>query len=1033
MQDPLDLNRTGFFGFHPVVRDWFEETHQAPTMVQAAAWPVIARGDSALIAAPTGTGKTLAAWLPAIDRLIRNPPETVGVRVLYVSPLRALGRDMVTGLLQPLDYMRARAGDRGFFIPTLGLRTGDTPAPERRVQFRKPPEMLVTTPESLFVLLASPGGRKILRTCSSVIVDEIHAIADGKRGADLSLSLERLEHLAGGPLQRIGVSATQRPVERIGEFLAGAERSCTIVQPQTDRMPDVRIELPGIPLDAFPGQIHWQQIHGRLAGLSRDCRSVLVFCNTRAQVERTAAALSRELGEDQVAAHHASLGQERRFEVEQGLKLGNLKVVVTSASLELGIDIGAVDLVCQLGSPSRINPFRQRAGRSCHRPGGRPAARIFPLSLADLLESRGLVEALERGELDETVIPRAPADVLCQHLVAMVAAGSRDTATIHQQVRRAWPWRALSRESLDGLLGMICDGFVPGREGHRALIRPRADNQGYVAGESAARIVLQNAGTIPEWFDYEVVRVSDNQVIGSLDEEFSFESSPGQIIQLGNRTLRILSILPGRVLVEEAEGEAPDVPFWFGDGPGRSPALSAAVCRVLARHTGGGACPEGPGSELLEEFLEQSRQALGTLPGADRVVLERFFDPGGDQHLVIHAPFGAAINRAWGLALRKRFCRNFNFELQAAALDNGLLLSLGATHSFALMDVIGYLKARTARRVLVQALLDTPVYLTRFRWCANTALAIRRRHNGRRVAAQIQRNQAENLIARVFPDQLACLENLQGDREIPDHPLVDQALADCLNDYLDAEGLEGLLQGLENGRIRVHCVETPEPSPLARALIHAPRHAFLDPAAAEERRTRTFEVAGKKSRGGFASAPVSTAVGWIRAGNRGEFEQALVNAGYITVREGETGVSATGGRGPAEGFIRPFRQLVRERAAVSFLPDSRRRLWCSVERLPALLAVWPEGSLQPELPADYRPGPLSDAGEALNQLLLARVRVLGRVELDALVRETGLPEGRLTTALEGLKGEGVLMRDDRGGWMHRDNARPARGSLSGAS
>lgn len=1013
--------------FHPAVADWFRGRLGTPTPVQTAVWPVIARGESVLVAAPTGAGKTLAAWLPVIHRLADGGAGS-GLRVVYVSPLRALSRDMVANLSRPLEDL---AEDGRIRVPSLGLRTGDTSPAERRGQARCPPEMLVTTPESLYVLLGSVGGRRMLSGVDTVIVDEIHALAGNKRGAHLSLSLERLQALTGRPLQRVGLSATQKPLALMAGFLAGAGGTCRALEPMADRCPDVSLELPDCPLGPFAHGRHWEWIHARLAELSSDHASMLVFCNTRALVERTARALAERLGDEVVAAHHGSLGQERRFEVEQNLRQGRLRLVVTSASLELGLDLGDVDLVCQLGSPGRINLLRQRAGRACHRPGARPKAALFPLTLTDLLDARGLLDALATGDLDSVQIPDGPRDVLCQHLVAMVASGLDDPDELFSVVRRAWPWRALDRDEFEAVVDMLVDGFVPGRGAEAGLIRRSADGRYLAAARDAGRTARVAGGTIPEWFEYRVLHQPGGADLGSLDEEFAFESSPGQIMQLGNRVLRILKITGAAVLVEPAPGETPNVPFWFGDAPGRSNALSGYVQAVLSRHESDASPPEPTDNagRQLTGYLHTTRSILGMLPGPDRIVVERFFDPGGDQHYVIHAPVGARINRAWGLALRKRFCRQFNFELQAAATENGVLISLGATHSFDLLAPMAYLNADNVREVLTQALLDTPVYLTRFRWCANTALAIPRRGSRGRVPAQLQRNQAENLVARVFPDQLACLENLAGDRRIPDHPLVHQALADCLEDYLDIGGLERLLIRVEQGEIRLHGRDVAEPSPLAAGLIHAPRHAFLDPAGAEERRTRSFEAAAR------AATPVMSPDGgeladgrrraWRRVGACADFEQALVAAGYITAGEGETGTSATGvpGRG---GWIEAFRSLTRRQAAVSFRPDDVRCFWTSVDRLPELLAIWPDGRIGPPLPEVLQPDPLPDPDEALARLLVRRMSVTGPVPTAFLCTETGLAAGTLEAGLERLRAEGVIMRRDDC-WLTRDQARSAGG------
>ena len=985
--------------FSPLIDHWFRARFAAPTPIQTASWPAITSGEHVLISSETGSGKSLAAWVPLIDHLLRRPSRG-RVRVLYVSPLRALSRDMSSGLGECLDGLARAAAERLEPVPDLrvAVRTGDTSASERAAQRRAPPDILLTTPESLFVLLASRAGRTLLAGVEHVIVDEIHALIGSKRGAHLSLSLERLVTLTGRPIQRLGLSATSRPRRLVAGFLAGAGRRCRSIATQHHPVPEVILEQPDLPLGHFAHGGHWSFISERLKALASEPGTMLVFCNTRSMVERVAAMLAEHLDPARVAAHHGSIGRQRRHDVEAGLRSGGIEVVVCSSSLELGIDIGQLDRVCQLGACGAINAFRQRAGRARHRPGQRPRIHAFALTLSDQLEFEALLEALEAGGLDRSGACRQPLDVLAQHVVAMVAGGEADSERILAIIRRAFPWRRLDRAAFKQVLDMLHDGFVPGRETGLGPVYARGGGQ-LAASASAPKRCLLNGGTIPEWFEYDVTTAKQGRVLGRLDEEFAFESSPGQILQLGGQNWRILRILPGRVVVEEAPDEPPNLPFWFGEGPGRSSALSRAVQRRCAQADS----RSGSTDSAVEGWLTDSRRTLGVLPGANRIVLERFFDPGGDQHLVIHALFGARINRAWGLALRKRFCRRFNFELQAAATDNGILISLGAVHSFALDDVPGWLTSTCLEPVLTQALLDTPVFQTRLRWCANTALAIERRDFNGRVPAQLQRNQTENLIARIFPDQLACLENLAGERRIPDHPLVRQALRDCLHDYMDLAGLERVYRHIEAGRIGLHAVDVPEPSGLAMALIHAPRHSYLDPAAAEERRTRSFEdrrprrpamPEASRERSGAASVALPTGADSL--------ERGLISAAYLP-----TDANAT--RGAATAFM----HLVRGCRAVTFEPDRQRRFWVHVERLPELLALWPGATIKPFLSRGLKPNPLGDADEALRRVILGRVRWLGRIDVNRIGAETGLAPERLRSALDHLRLEGVLAEQTR--------------------
>jgi ATP-dependent Lhr-like helicase len=966
--------------FSRPVQQWFEARLGTPTAIQLKAWREIHAAHSVLVSAPTGAGKSLAAWLPLLDRLLTRPRAGRGVRVLYISPLRALSRDMANSLLELLDHPSLTG--LGPEPIRIGVRTGDSSPSERAHQRRQPPDVLLTTPESLFVLLGTRAGRGMLASVESVVLDEVHALIGDKRGTHLSISLERLECLVGHGLQRIGLSATARPLEAVARYLCGRDRDCRIVDWGEPKAPVVHLECPPWPMGHLAGPMHWEFVNQRLIELSRRSGSLLIFCNTRAMVERLGQELAAELGEDQLAVHHGSLGIERRREVEQGLKSGRLRVVVCTASLELGIDIGPLDRVCQIGMCQSINSFRQRAGRARHRPGEVGAIHVFPLSLTDLLDFEAAEQALRSKAMDLVNERAGDLDVLTQQLIALVANGDRAVSDLHRLLSSAWPYRALGRDDLERLIDMLHDGYVRGREtGQGPLLRVAEDE--LESQPLADRLSLLNSGTIPEWFEYDVVDAKGRS-LGRLDEEFAFESAPGQVLSLGGQSWRIQRIRGGQVQVEACEEVAPNLPFWFGDGAGRSPALSqqiAAVCHGgQARHAD------------LRRWLEESRHQLGALPSTRRVILERFYDPGGDQHVVIHSPFGARLNRAWGLALRKRFCRNFNFELQAAATDNGVLISLGAVHSFALEEVPRWLRSEQIRDVLTQALLDTPIFQTRLRWCANTALAVARRDLRGKVPAQIQRNQTENFIARVFPDQLACLENLSGKREIPDHPLVDQALIDCLDDHMDLPGLIDLIAAIERGELQVSCADRETPSSLAEALIHAPRNSFLDPAAAEERRTRTFEERGP-ARGSSAvlqrsDRDLSTRDGLLAS---------LLRFGFLTAREGE--------RLRAGGA---FKQLLRECLAVTVRVNASTPLWVAMERLPQFLSLWPNATVGPFVSQALKPAPDPDRDEALCRLLVGRIRFKGKVGAVELRRELGLDERESMAALLRLESEGLL-------------------------
>ncbi|MEE4295444.1 MAG: DEAD/DEAH box helicase [Wenzhouxiangella sp.] len=985
--------------FCELINSWFSTRLGHPTPIQEAAWPKVQSGLHCLICAGTGQGKTLAAFLPILNRLLThsNPG-----RVLYVAPLKALSKNMAESLQTCLNELR-QGGARGL---TVGLRVGDTSAAERRAQLRTPPDVLLTTPESLFVLLGSHAGRRALSQASSVVIDELHALSDCKRGAHLSLSLARLDQIClSGPVQRLGLSATARPLARVARFLVGPEEHCEIVTAGISTDVAVRMETGPFPLSHVAGQKRWEFIGGQIAGLAENQGRGLVFCNTRALVERLAADLAERMGADRVGAHHGSLGYGQRNQVEAGLRLGQVDVVVCSSSLELGIDVGNLSWVAQIGSVDSVSAARQRAGRSRHSPGLIPALHLFPLTLSDLLNGQALLHALQRRRLEPVRNwQRSPADVLCQQVIAMASVGSLRSKDLSGLLGRCAAYESLRTEELGQIIDLMHDGFVPARETGRGPIRRGAAGRIYPAPD-AARRSRRNVGTIPEWFDYEVVEVPTGALLGRLDEEFAFESSPGQIIQLGGDQYRIERVRSGRVEVTPADENHAELPFWTGDGAGRSMTLSMQVCRILrcAEERRLAAVPDE-----LRDLLRQSLAVLGRLPGAHQIILERFPDPGGDEHLVIHAPFGLRINRAWGLALRKRFCRQFNFELQAVASDNAVLISLGATHSFALEDVIGYLRSDTLESVLTQAILDTPEFATRFRWCATTALAIEKRDERGRVSAQLQRNQAENLIARTFPDQLACLENLSGPRQVPDHPLVLQALHECLYEFMDLQGLRRLYRRIESGRLFIHCVQTPHPSPLAQTVIHAQPSGFLDEAEAEERRTRSFERPLHRPRSAerkFVQAPV------CNLSQPEALEQALQHFTYMPAAEGELA-----------GAALAFRSLSLQ-GAVFALKRCKldQPLWVHLDHVGAWLSLDPEIRLQPHLPKHMHP-PLVERDEALKRIVLGAIRRRGQVTEQDLQSEIGQGREQIQSALLALQAEGLVRLSDgapAGRWVER--------------
>jgi ATP-dependent Lhr-like helicase len=1009
--------------FHPAVRAWFAAAFAAPTAPQIAAWPAIKSGRHALVAAPTGSGKTLAAFLAAIDALVREGVARGGLadetHVVYVSPLKALSNDIQRNLEAPLAGIRAELEARGLpdvEIRTL-VRTGDTPQADRASMRKRPPHIVVTTPESLYILLTSESGRKMLATARTVIVDEIHALAPNKRGAHLALSLERLEALTGPGLVRVGLSATQKPIEEIARFLVGVGRECAIVDSGHARSRDLAIELPESPLEAVMSGEVWGQVYDRLAALAAEHRTTLVFVNTRRLAERAARHLTERLGADRVAAHHGSLARELRLDAEQRLKRGELKVLVATASLELGIDIGDVDLVCQIGATRTMAAFLQRVGRSGHAVGGLPKGRLFPLSRDDLCDCAALLDAVRRGELDRIAVPDKPLDVLAQQIVAEVAHREWREDELFERFRRAHPFRALAREEFVAVTRMLAEGFHTRRGRRSAHVHRDAVNGVLRARRGAALTAVTSGGTIPDTADYTVVLEPQAQVIGSVNEDFAVESLAGDVFQLGNTSYRILRIERGTVRVEDAKGAPPGIPFWFGEAPARSAELSQSVSRLRESIEAGldrGGAPaaldwltdevglDRTAAEQVVEYLAAARAALGALPTLRTVALERFFDESGGMQLVVHAPFGSRINRAWGLALRKRFCRTFNFELQAAATEDAIVLSLSTSHSFPLEEVARYLNARTVRPLLVQALLDAPMFTARWRWNATVALALPRFRGARKLAPQIQRMEAEDLLATVFPDQVACGENIVGDREIPSHPLVDQTIADCLHEAMDVEGLERLLAGIERGTIRVLARDLTEPSPLALEILGARPYAFLDDAPLEERRTqavmarRWLDEASAADLGRLdadAIARVRAEV-WPDPRNADELADALATGAFLSDSE-----------------LRPdWRAWVEGLAAERRATRLACGVWIAAERVPELDAALPGVARAPRIdaPVEYRKAWTRAA--ALVEILRDRLQLLGPVTSAALGAPLGLPASALDAPLAALEAEGTVLR-----------------------
>jgi ATP-dependent Lhr-like helicase len=1066
--------------FHPVVAQWFSETLGEPTRAQTLGWAAIRDRRHTLIAAPTGSGKTLAAFLTMIDDLVQESvagPLPDEVRVVYVSPLKALSADVHKNLAEPRAGVERIAQAAGLTPPriTSAVRTGDTPASERTAMLRTPPHILVTTPESLYLLLTAARSREMLRTVRTVIVDEIHAVIGTRRGAHLALTLERLQEVARQPLLRIGLSATQKPIDEVARFLVGSQSQSqseicnqseicplkseiSIIDEGHRRAMDLGMEVPRSPLEAVMSHEIWEEYFNRLTELIEQHRTTLVFVNTRRMAERVARHLSERLGDDAVTAHHGSLSKEKRLDAEGRLKAGRLRALVATASLELGIDIGSVDLVCQIGSPNRIATLLQRVGRSGHTISGTPKGRLFPVSRDDLIECAALLRASRRGELDAIVTHDAPLDVLAQQIVAETACRDYGEDELFALVTRAWPYRALARSSFDAVVAMTSDGFATKR-GRRSALVHRDEVNARLRGRRGARMVaIASGGAIPEVADYRVVLDPGDTFIGTLNEDFAIESNAGDVFQLGNASWQVLQVGAGVVRVADARGAPPTIPFWLGEAPARSDELSRAVsdlradvevrltadvtaadevrrkpdttedteptgmpmasgfCRTETRVVSGFSRTVDwlvgetgipvAAAEQAVAYLADGLAALGVLPTQDTIVLERFFDESGGMQLVLHAPFGSRINKAWSLALRKRFCRQFNFELQAAATEDALLLSLGPQHSFPLADVFRYLHPATTRDVLVQAFLDAPVFQTRWRWNTTISLAVPRNRGGKKVPPQLQRMLADDLMAAVFPDAAACLENIPGDREIPDHPLVSQAVRDCLEEAMDFDALSAVLTRIHGGAIRCVARDTPEPSALAHEILNARPYAFMDDAPLEERRTqavyarRAGEPGGADDLGALDADAIDRVRDEARPDPRDadELHDAMLGAGFLTMVDAR--------EIPASLFA----ELVAGRRTCQFTIVNLQ-LWVAAERLPELRAVHPTATGDPAIePPASRAARVWTRDRAIVELLRGRVAVVGPTTAEALAASLAVDTADADAALLALESEGVVLR-----------------------
>ncbi len=1302
-------------GFHPASRAWFEGKFGTPTPAQAEAWAHISAGRHTLIAAPTGSGKTLAAFYAAIDALLKRGQAQQlgeGVQIIYVSPLKALSNDIRKNLEEPLDGIAEQLHLQGQ-APVdirIAVRSGDTPPSERARMAKKPPHILVTTPESLYLLLTSASGRAMLATARSLIVDEIHALLGDKRGSHLALSMERLDHLimshGGEPLQRIGLSATQKPIELVARYLVGssanekpnkatsngnlskedAELPCEIVDSGFRRELDLRIEVPSSPLSALMSNEVWDELYTRLVDLINSHETTLVFVNTRRLSERLALALAERLGDDVVCSHHGSMSKDHRHSAEQRLKAGKLKVLVATASMELGIDVGSVDLVVQFSSPKSIATYLQRVGRSGHSIHGTPKGILFPLTRDDLIEAAAMLRSIRQGELDAIVMPEKPLDILAQQIVAEVSAQVHDTGRepavtsaeekeleaeseiaepfqrytapiatpqlstsslattplstalpparcesdaqggayplaesalqngnesgeptteptvfqpldqalaamrvrngnsiskdaltnalavtpapaevreqslaqaranlgikakpkrqkyprrtrqpadsgqsqdqdkldeqkgfagssvsdagvpevsstpdpvqlaqnlaakvlgaeksisesptaesiqienstaedskaqtafpleepaitpdtesaslttqahldedealdswcideLYQLVTRAYPYRDLTLEEFEQTLKMVAEGYTSRRGKRGAHLHLDAINRRLRPRRGANLISLTNGGAIPDMFDYQVVLDPEDTVVGSLNEDFAIDSLPGDVFTLGTHAWQIIRVDGLKVRVRDAQGMSPTVPFWFGEGPGRTVELSTAVSD-FRRSVGDKILDESPAAAVnwcresiglpssaatqIVDYLQGGMNALGAMPTRETIVMERFFDEVGDMHVVIHSPFGSRINRGWGLALRKRFCKSFNFELQAAANEDSIVISLGSVHSFPLDDVFRYLQTTTVRDVLIQALLDSPMFEVRWRWNATRSLAIQRNRSGKRVPPQFQRMDAEDLIAHVFPDQIACAENLTGRRDVPEHPLIDQTIHDCLTEAMDIDALIELIGKVERQELTLIARDLREPSPFAQEIINARPYAFLDDAPAEERRTnairnRSWADPAEAKDYSLLDADAIARVreeAWPLVHNAEELHDALQTLGYVTAAEF------------ADHSYERWRDGLEKQGRLQQLSSHGQGLYFASEDLPRFKALFPE-ECAGLVPPAFLEGVELEPEAALRDLLRGRLEGLGPVTAAKLAGELCLSVAKIEAALTALEVEGFVFQ-----------------------
>ncbi|HEY3281818.1 MAG TPA: ATP-dependent helicase [Armatimonadota bacterium] len=838
--------------FQPYVWRWLLEAFGAPSPAQVAAWPRIAEGSNTLLFSPTGSGKTLAAFLWCISDLFRRaeaeelPP---GVSVLYVSPLKALNNDIQKNLTLPLEGIRETALREGLELPEIRsqVRTGDTTQQERAAMARKPPHILITTPESLYIILASPRFRDSLRGLRTVIVDEIHAVSDNKRGVHLSVSLERLEHLVGHRVQRVGLSATQRPVEEIARFLSGWEggepRSCEVVNLGARKQLDVQVVTP---VDSFAEATHdavWAATYDTLDSLVRRHATTLVFANSRYKTERTALRLTELSESDPIAvgAHHGSMSKKVRLEMEDRLKAGRLQALVATSSLELGIDVGSIDLVCQVESPKSVSRGLQRIGRAGHLLQATSKGRLLAMHRDDLMESAVLVRALHEGELDTVRVPTNCLDVLAQQVVGAVVADEWGADALFDLVRRSHCFRSLPRQEFDDVLSMLSGEVVLDMEQppYPKILWDRVNGRLYPE-RGARMLAYRSSGVIPDVADYDVYLQEKKTVVGQLDEGFVEELRGGDIFILGSSSWRVLGIEKGRVMVEAVYGLAPTIPYWTGDRDSRTFDLGLMVGRFRGEAQERLGQPDTAawlreavhvdeqGAENLETYLLEQRAVTGALPTDRHLIVEEFRDALGQQQVVLHSCFGIRVNDAWAMALSEALKRQTGLRVQTVTVDDGILVTAPPGASLDAASLPGLVTSANVEELLRAALWESPLFASRFRHNAVRSLMVLREYQGRKTPVWLQGMRAAALLE-------AC-------RRLPDFPLLRETMRECLYDSLETPGLRQVLAWREAGELAVSVVKTSVPSPFCHALLLLGQTGEMGSVPARERRTRVLHL-----------------------------------------------------------------------------------------------------------------------------------------------------------------------------------------------